>query len=170
MRKENGHGLLWLKKLNGNKDGVIDPETEIVTRSDKLCIRQYNTITVCYTGWNGDTAECGFSRYDVLDEDGDPVTNEWGFSGFYNNRIYIQRVDDGAYYAVGSRSNGAYNMLHIGATAYEVGDSWDDNWEKCAARVAQEVFKKVDYIFVSSDCKTSKHLGGLYEYACKQKR
>ena len=32
----------------------------------------------------------------------------------------------------------------------------------------EEVFKKVDYIFVSSDCKTSKHLGGLYEYACKQ--
>src|SRR5699024_9886386 len=32
----------------------------------------------------------------------------------------------------------------------------------------EEVLKKVDHIFVSSDCKTSKHLGGLYEYACKQ--
>lgn len=125
-----------------NKDGSIDPETEIVTRSDKLCIRQYNTITVCYTGWNGDTAECGFSRYDVLDEDGDPVTNEWGFPNFYNNRIYIQMTEDDAYYAVGSRSNGAYNMLHIGAS---VTVNWTDNWETCAARVAQEVFKKVEY-------------------------
>lgn len=32
----------------------------------------------------------------------------------------------------------------------------------------EEILKKIDYIFVSSDCKTSKHLGGLYEYACKQ--
>lgn len=120
-----------------NKDGVIDPETEIVTRSDKLCIRQYNTITVCYTGnlEEGDNqAECGFSRYDVLDEDGDPITNEWGFSGYQNNRIYLY---DGTF-AVGKRADGSYNISLIGETAYVVGsEPWFDNWKLCAAQKAQ---------------------------------
>lgn len=32
----------------------------------------------------------------------------------------------------------------------------------------EEIYKKIENIFVSSDCKTSKYLGGLYEYACRQ--
>ena len=32
----------------------------------------------------------------------------------------------------------------------------------------EELNKKIKNIFVSSDCRISKHLGGLYDYACKQ--
>ena len=32
----------------------------------------------------------------------------------------------------------------------------------------EDVYNKVERIFVSSDCKTSKHLGGLYGYVCKK--
>lgn len=32
----------------------------------------------------------------------------------------------------------------------------------------EKLYKKIDHIFVSSDCKISKHLGGLYKYVCKQ--
>ena len=33
---------------------------------------------------------------------------------------------------------------------------------------AEDVAKKIDHIFVSSDCRTSKHIGGLYEYVCQE--
>lgn len=32
----------------------------------------------------------------------------------------------------------------------------------------EDVYNKIERIFVSSDCKTSKHLGGLYGYVCKK--
>lgn len=32
----------------------------------------------------------------------------------------------------------------------------------------REIYKKIEKIFVSAECRTSKQLGGLYEYVCKQ--
>ena len=74
-----------------NGDGTIS-ENEKSTRTDVLRIRQYNTITVYYQGWNSSPSCCGFSRYDH--EEYNESTDQmdyvwgWGFQGSNNNLVY----------------------------------------------------------------------------------
>lgn len=108
---------------------------QTIERTDVLQITQYNTITVRYQGRDevddddleNAFADCGFSREDMVDENGNLFYDGWGFWKTTNISVYS---GDG----VGSRGNGSWNLENI-----------QDNsgWTGTAVIRAQYTFKEI---------------------------
>ena len=110
-------------------------EGQTIEKTDVLQIKQFNTITVRYQGRdevdNDDLenafADCGFSREDMVGEDGNLFYDGWGFWETININVYS--VD-----GIGSRGNGSWNLENI-----------QDNsgWTGTAVIRAQYTFKEI---------------------------
>lgn len=117
-------------------------ESEKITKTDVLTIKQYNTITVYYKGENNDDDEeteeyslCGFSRKDYTE--GATLTFGWGFWNSDNNLIYPLRADVPQY--TGSYNTGAQNL-----NAIFDGTAWGSGWDGSAIQKSLYSFKKVN--------------------------
>ena len=105
-------------------------------RTDTLCIRQYNAITVYYNPKDGSNqwTNCGFRREDTK-ENGNKITAAWKF----NNSI------DTNYKVYGGRNNayhGWENLARIGWN-YTSDDNWQELWSGSAMQKAQTLFRKI---------------------------
>lgn len=121
-------------EINGIKD----------SRTDTLRIKQFNTITVNYKGWNGEIATCGFSREDVKDDEGKDVTCQWGFYTWddtsveiVNSTIYGTNEPQGQY------EDGAWNTANIGWATAD-GTEFQPLWSESAHKKTQHMFNRVD--------------------------
>lgn len=114
---------------------IQQEDGQTIERTDVLQIKQYNTITVRYQGRDevddddleNAFADCGFSREDMVDENGNLFYDGWGFWKTTNISVYS---GDG----VGSRGNGSWNLENI-----------QDNsgWTGTAVIRAQYTFKEI---------------------------
>ena len=116
-------------------------DSEKITKTDVLTIKQYNTITVYYKGEDNDDEEtekyslCGFSRKDYTE--GATLTFGWGFWNSDNNLIYPLRADVPPY--TGSYNTGAQNL-----NAIFDGTAWGSGWDGSAIQKSLYSFKKVN--------------------------
>lgn len=124
-----------------NGDGTIS-ENEKSTRTDVLRIRQYNTITVYYQGWNSSPSCCGFSRYDH--EEYNESTDQmdyvwgWGFQGSNNNLVYSGTYQHPVPQTTGSYDNGSANQNGIFWST-----TFNASWQGCAIQRSNHPFKKI---------------------------
>lgn len=110
-------------------------EGQTIEKTDVLQIKQFNTITVRYQGRdevdNDDLenafADCGFSREDMVGEDGNLFYDGWGF--WETTNISVYRGD-----GIGSRGNGSWNLENI---------QDHSGWTGTAVIRAQYTFKEI---------------------------
>lgn len=124
--------------LEWDQDG--DGEFEKSTRTDVLRIRQYNTITVYYKGWDSTPSCCGFSRYDYDEFNNDTQDNTWGwgFQGSNNNLVYSGKSGHPVAMTTGSYDNGSANQNGIFWST-----TFNDSWQGCAIQRSNHPFKKI---------------------------
>jgi len=121
----------WDKNGNGQME-----DSEKITKTDVLTIKQYNTITVYYKGYDQNTISyCGFSREDYHEDDN--YAFEWGFSGNNNGTVYIASSPVDTY--TGSKHTGAENLNAIFRAT-----NFDNGWNGCAIQKSLYAFKKVN--------------------------
>lgn len=121
----------WDKNGNGQME-----DSEKITKTDVLTIKQYNTITVYYKGYDQSTISyCGFSREDYHEDDN--YTFEWGFSGNNNGSVYLRTSPVDGY--TGSKHTGAENL-----NAIFWATNFDNGWNGCAIQKSLYAFKKVN--------------------------
>ena len=107
-----------------------------------LRIRQYNTITVYYQGWNSSPSCCGFSRYDH--EEYNESTDQmdyvwgWGFQGSNNNLVYSGTYQHPVPQTTGSYDNGSANQNGIFWST-----TFNASWQGCAIQRSNHPFKKI---------------------------
>ena len=117
-------------------------DSEKITKTDVLTIKQYNTITVYYKGEDNDDDEeteeyslCGFSRKDYTE--GATLTFGWGFWNSNNHFLYPPKAPVPEY--TGSFNTGAENL-----NAIFDGDGWENGWDGSAIQKSLYSFKKVN--------------------------
>lgn len=117
-------------------------ESEKITKTDVLTIKQYNTITVYYKGEDNDGDEeteeyslCGFSRKDYTE--GATLTFGWGFWNSNNHFLYPPKAPVPDY--TGSFNTGAENL-----NAIFDGTAWGSGWDGSAIQKSLYSFKKVN--------------------------
>ena len=110
------------------------------TRQDVMTVEQYNTITVHYTKMVDDvsyTALCGFNREDLINANppggsSDKYIFRFGYDGNtqYNIHLYYTNITSENKYSIGSREDGAWNILNIAK---------DNDWLETAPYNAQYI-------------------------------
>lgn len=105
-------------------------------RTDTLCIRQYNAITVYYNPKDGSNqwTNCGFRREDTK-ENGNKITAEWKFNNSNDTNYKVYGGQNKAYH-------GWENLARIGWN-YTSDDNWQELWSGSAMQKAQTLFRKI---------------------------